>query len=140
MDEKPIRRYTRPEPDDISFEKYLETLKKTITSSSVVESDKDLEREEKRQKIYQASQSHEDLLEERRQERNLRESVANRIFKLLVIETSIVFVVLLLQGFRFLGFNINNTSLNIFLPATIIQISSMAVIITNSLFPSSKNK
>lgn len=126
---------TKPDRDD-----FLKKVLEAQLQKSSVNSDEDLERQKKIQEIEQASQTHKDTLEERKQERQLRGDVAKRIFRLLVIETIVVFLVLFLQGFKFFGFNLNNTTLNIFLPATIIQISSMAVIITRSLFPGSKNK
>lgn len=73
-------------------------------------------------------------IEELKTDRTLKERVARFVFDLLLAETGIVLVVLFLQGFGVSGFHINDTTLNIFLPATILQISAMAVIITKYLF------
>lgn len=128
------------------FEKFTQDFQKNFykklleshLEETKVESDNDLEIKQKKQRLEQDSQIHKDRLEERAKDRILKEKVANNIFKLLVIETAIIFIILFLQGFKLFGFNINDTTLDIFLPATIIQISTMAAIITKSLFPATR--
>ena len=114
---------------------FLERLVSNRIKKYQVVSDEVLQKQQKKQELRQSDQIHQDYLEERKNDRLLKEKVAKWTFKLLIAETAIVFAVLFLQGFAWNGFNIHDTTLNIFLPATIIQISTMAIIITRSLFP-----
>jgi hypothetical protein len=73
-------------------------------------------------------------LEDLKIDRELKKTVAKIVFVFLGIESILLFVVLFFQGFAPSEFHIGDRTLEIFLPATIIQISSMAVIVTKYLF------
>lgn len=73
-------------------------------------------------------------LEELKTDRDLKKKVACAVFGLLFLETILLFVILFFQGFVYKNFNMHDTTLNIFVPVTILQISSMAIIITKYLF------
>ena len=124
------------EPEALQFEAALEKV-----SLGKVETDDDFERERRRQELEHSDQrvqaeleAKEDELENLRTDRVLKKDVARKVFWLLIGETSVLFLIMLFQGFHFLDFFITDTTLNIFIAATIAQISLMATIITKYLF------
>ncbi len=135
---------TAKEISEIEFTPHSKELIQRLKSGAfrdqleVIEDDDDLEKEKARQQIRHADQLHYDGLEETRLERELKKTVAFLVFGLLILETLLIFLVLILQGFKFQNFSVNDTTLNIFLPATVLQISSMAIIITKYLFDGKK--
>ncbi len=112
-----------------------------LNASQKITSEADLKQREAEQRIEHRErrlqmeiERKQDEIEELQTDRELKKKVANIVFYFLAIETTLVFIILCLQGFGFWGFYVSDTTLNIFLPATIIQISSMAIIITKYLF------
>lgn len=126
---------------DIQEGRFDIVLEKIAEDAAPIESDEELKRERELQVIRHADErlraevrSKNAELEELRIDRELKKQVANKVFIMLMMETMIILIILFLQGFKLWGFAINDTTLNIFLPATILQISSMAIIITRYLF------
>jgi hypothetical protein len=110
-------------------------LKKTPTRTNNTQKSRPVdELIEQQQKIKEYDLSN----REKEQDIELKRTVAEYVFVILVIETLFLCGVLLLQGFGIWGFRMDNTTLNIFVPATIIQVSSMAIIITRYLFTHKK--
>lgn len=95
----------------------------------------DLESLKKRQELTQADKRFEAEMEQRRIDRDLKKSIATLVFRFLAMETLGLFVVVLMQGFRPLNFHLEDSTINIFLGATLLQISAMAIIITRHLYP-----
>ena len=125
----------------VSEENFDIFLEEIADSAAPIASDEELVRERELQIIRHADERLRAELErinvelaQLQTDRELKKSVANKVFFMLIGETAIVLIILFLQGFGTGGFSINNTTLNIFLPATILQISSMAIIITKNLF------
>ncbi len=101
-------------------------------------SDQDLEREGKILDLEQKQQRFEIELARVKLDLDLKKATALRVFTFLGIETLLVLIIVMLQGFKPYGFTLLDTTLNIFVTATVIQISTMAVIITKHLFPTEK--
>lgn len=99
--------------------------------------EKELEIYKKRQEISQSDKRFEAEMDQRKMDRDLKKRIANQVFGFLGIETIALFLVILIQGFRPYGFHLEDSTINIFLGATLLQISSMAVIITRHLYPTS---
>jgi Trp operon repressor len=99
----------------------------------------DLESLKKRQEISQQDKRFEAEMEQRRIDRELKQSIATLVFRFLAVETLGVFIVVIIQGARLGGFHLDDSTINIFLGATLLQISSMAVIITRHLYPTSQD-
>ncbi|MEO8581933.1 MAG: hypothetical protein ABI425_05170 [Patescibacteria group bacterium] len=108
----------------------------SFSASSLVD-EKDLETLKKRQEIAQQDKRFEAEMEQRRIDRELKKAIANLVFRFLATETGALFIVVLIQGFSPWGFHLEDSTINIFLGATLLQISSMAVIITRHLYPTS---
>lgn len=100
--------------------------------------DEDLKRERELQEIKQNQAKFEVELERVRLDMELKKSTSKTVFNYLAAETVLVFFIVVLQGLKPYGFSLLDTTLNIFVTATIIQISTMAVIITRHLFPTEK--
>lgn len=100
--------------------------------------DEDLKRERELQELTQQKQRFELELAKVKLDMDLKKATAMRVFTFLGIETLLVLIIVSFQGFRPLGFDLRDTTLNIFVTATIIQISTMAVIITRHLFPTTE--
>lgn len=125
----------------ISIENFLESLKSRVGEEDKIENEDQLHIAQGRQKMdHRERRLEADLeksrnqVEELKTDRSLKKKVALAVFGLLFIETFALFIIIFFQGFLFYGFMINDTTLNIFAPATILQISSMAIIITKYLF------
>lgn len=106
-----------------------------------ITSEKDLKLAEGRQKLQHRNQKLELELEKQRNnnddlktDRTLKIIIAFAVFVLLYIETALLFCILFFQGFGDMKFHVDESTLNILVPATILQISSMAIIITRYLF------
>lgn len=126
---------------DTSLENFLESLKNSVKEEDKIENEDQLRLAQGRQimehrekRLEAELEKSRNQLEELTTDRSLKKKVAFWVFALLFFETVLLFVILLFQGFLLGGFNINETTLNIFVPATIIQVSSMAIIITKYLF------
>lgn len=63
----------------------------------------------------------------------------NRLFRLLYGETTLIFVLTFLQGFKWHGFNLDNWTLRVVVTATLGQITAMLLIAVRHLFPEKKN-
>jgi len=125
----------------LSLESFLESLKNRVGEEDKIENEEQLRIAQGRQKMDHRERRLEaeleksrNQVEELRTDRSLKKKVALAVFSLLFFETILLFLILFFQGFFFRGFMINDTTLNIFAPATILQISSMAIIITKYLF------
>ena len=125
----------------IAIESFLKNLSRSVGKEDKIENEDQLRLAQGRQKMdHRERRLEADLeksrnqVEELKTDRSLKKRVALAVFSLLFVETSALFVILFFQGFSFQDFMINNTTLNIFAPATILQISSMAIIITKYLF------
>lgn len=97
----------------------------------------DLEKLKKQQELSQQDIRFASEMEQRRIDRELKKSIATLVFRFLAVETFALFLIVLLQGFRPFNFHLEDSTINIFLGATLLQISSMAVIITRHLYPTS---
>jgi ribosomal protein S4 len=71
-------------------------------------------------------------------DQTLKEQTLRLLFTFLVAETVVVFVIALIQGFRILGFRLDEWSLRLLLAATIVQTVSMLTIAIKHLFPQKK--
>lgn len=101
-------------------------------------SDEELNLETKRQEIKQRDDKFRQELKKTDLDMSLKKSVSIIVFTYLAIETGLVFLIVTWQGLTAWGFDLHDTTLNIFVAATIAQISGMAVIITRHLFPTEK--
>lgn len=113
----------------------LKEQESTRLEKDEIDVEKELDREERRQQMNQEQFRFEAEMEEKKIDRDLKKSVARIIFSFLAVETIAVFGVLAMQGFQPSGFHIEDTTLNIFLGATILQISAMAIMVIRHLFP-----
>lgn len=102
-----------------------------------VSDQEDLDRVKKQQEISQSDKRFEAEMEQRKIDRDLKKAIATLVFQFLAVETAALFIVVLLQGFGPYNFHLEDSTINIFLGATLLQISSMAVIITRHLYPTS---
>lgn len=112
----------------------LEIINAQFRSESGELTDEELRRRAKHQKIEQREQTLQARLADAQIDRELKRDVAEKVFKFLAWETVGLFSIIILQGFGFFGFKITESTINIFSSATIIQISTMAIIITRYLF------
>jgi len=126
---------------DTSIEHFLEDLKSRVKEEDKIENEDQLRLAQGRQRMEHRDRRLEaelekskNQVEELKTDRSLKKKVALAVFGLLFLETILLFVILFFQGFFYKGFSINDTTLNIFAPVTILQISSMAIIITKYLF------
>ncbi len=126
---------------NIPLETFLENLRGRINEDSKIENEDQLKIAQGRQKMEHRDRRLEaelekskNQIEELKTDRSLKKKVAKAVFGLLFLETIFLFIILLLQGFSYRCFHIEDTTLNIFVPVTILQISSMAIIITKYLF------
>lgn len=97
--------------------------------------DKTLELERQLESLRQDKERFRSEMLREQLERDLKRTVAFRVFNFLAVETGLVLLIVMLHGARLGGFQLEEWTLNIFVTATIAQISAMAVIITKSLFP-----
>jgi hypothetical protein len=74
----------------------------------------------------------------REKDQTLKEQTLRLLFAFLAAETVVVFGIALLQGFRILGFELDEWSLRLLLAATIVQTVSMLTIAIKHLFPQKK--
>jgi hypothetical protein len=74
----------------------------------------------------------------REKDQTLKEQTLRLLFAFLAAETVVVFGIALLQGFRILGFKLDEWSLRLLLAATIVQTVSMLTIAIKHLFPQKK--
>lgn len=74
----------------------------------------------------------------REKDQALKEQTLRWLFILLGIETGIVFVIAVLQGFHLGGFALDEWSLRLLLAATLVQTVSMLTIAIRHLFPQQK--
>jgi hypothetical protein len=124
------------------FESFIKSVQKQATEEGDnIETEEQLRLARGRQKIeHNEKRLQADLdkknneIKELETDRDLKKKVAMYVFGMLIVETVFLFVILLLQGFRVFCFELKETTLNIFVPATILQVSSMAIIITKYLF------
>jgi hypothetical protein len=98
----------------------------------------DLERE--KQKLFQENERFRAEMLKEKLNRDLKKSIATKVFNFLAIETVLVLLIVIMHGLTLFGFRLEEWSLNIFITATIAQISAMAVIITRHLFPTDKKE
>lgn len=129
----------------LSIEGFLESLKNSVGEGDKIENEEQLRLAWGRQKMAHREKRLEAELEKSKNQikeleidQNLKITVEKKVFRLLHIETYLLFFILFLQGFNVFSFRINDTTLNIFAPVTILQISSMAIIIARYLFPPKK--
>lgn len=99
--------------------------------------DEDLKKRKEEQELSQQDKRFEAEMEQRKIDRELKKAIATLVFRFLAVETFALFLVVLLQGFSPFHFHLEDSTINIFLGATLLQISSMAVIITRHLYPTS---
>lgn len=74
----------------------------------------------------------------REKDQALKEQTLRWLFVLLGIETGIVFVIAVVQGFHLGGFALDEWSLRLLLAATLVQTVSMLTIAIKHLFPQQK--
>lgn len=74
----------------------------------------------------------------REKDQALKEQTLKWLFVLLGIETGIVFVIAVIQGFHAAGFALDEWSLRLLLTATLVQTVSMLTIAIRHLFPQQK--
>jgi hypothetical protein len=74
----------------------------------------------------------------REKDQALKEQTLRWLFILLGIETGIVFVIAVMQGFHAGGFALDEWSLRLLLAATLVQTVSMLTIAIRHLFPQQK--
>lgn len=72
--------------------------------------------------------------EQAENDRKLRETIANRIFRAVWIQVAIADTVFVLYGF-WRGWDIKPGTMNAWLGATVIQVLAVALVIARSLFP-----
>lgn len=107
----------------------------TTPSVAEVDFEKELDRRQREQQIDQEQWRFEAEMEEKQIDRDMKQSIAKTIFQFLAVETVGVFIILAMQGLRPFNFQVQDSTLNIFLGATILQISAMAVMVIRHLFP-----
>jgi hypothetical protein len=100
-----------------------------------VDENSDLKKRKEEQELSQQDKRFEAEMEQRKIDRDLKKTIATLVFRFLAAETFTLFFVVLLQGFAPWEFKLEDSTINIFLGATLLQISSMAVIITRHLYP-----
>lgn len=105
--------------------------------STEPESELELEKRKRLQELTQQDRRFEAEMEQRKIDRELKKRIATMVFSFLAVETFALFFIIMLQGFTPYGFKLEDSTINIFLGATLLQISSMAVIITRHLYPTS---
>jgi hypothetical protein len=74
----------------------------------------------------------------REKDQALKEQTLRWLFILLGIETGVVFVIAVMQGFHLVGFALDEWSLRLLLAATLVQTVSMLTIAIRHLFPQQK--
>lgn len=74
----------------------------------------------------------------REKDQALKEQTLRWLFILLGIETGVVFVIAVMQGFHLGGFALDEWSLRLLLAATLVQTVSMLTIAIRHLFPQQK--
>ncbi|HTJ73121.1 MAG TPA: hypothetical protein VL481_00840 [Verrucomicrobiae bacterium] len=74
----------------------------------------------------------------REKDQALKEQTLRWLFILLGIETGIVFIIAVMQGFHLGGFALDEWSLRLLLAATLVQTVSMLTIAIRHLFPQQK--
>jgi hypothetical protein len=102
--------------------------------------EKSLENLKKKQELNQQDLRFQAEMEQRKIDRELKKAIATLVFRFLAVETAALFIVVLLQGFSPFHFKLEDSTINIFLGATLLQISSMAVIITRHLYPTTDHQ
>ena len=131
----------QPTPDsndaDTTYRFFLEQLKGTVQAPA----------SSRRVGSFKESRSIPERVEEERvrrekiendnkeKDQRLKEMTLKQLFVFLGIETAIVFVVAFLQGFKLLGFHLDEWSLRLLLAATLVQTVSMLTIAIRHLFP-----
>lgn len=70
----------------------------------------------------------------------LKKVVLNRLFKYLGIETTFVFLFVLLQATHWIGFSLQDWTFDILITATIAQIAGMLFVAVRYLFPNGKER
>lgn len=103
-----------------------------------LEVNEDLKKRKEEQEISQQDKRFESEMEQRRIDRDLKKAIATLVFRFLAVETAALFLIVLIQGFKPWSYHLEDSTINIFLGATLLQISSMAVIITRHLYPTSQ--
>lgn len=102
-----------------------------------IKSDTDLEKKKQEIELDQLDKKFQSEMLQREMDRLLKKNIATLVFRFLAVETFALFFIVLLQGFGPANFKLEDSTINIFLGATLLQISSMAVIITRHLYPTS---
>jgi|TARA_B100001250_G_C19774952_1_gene779103 hypothetical protein len=74
-----------------------------------------------------------------RNDQSLKSATLKKLFILLFGETLIIFVMSFLQGFHFLGFDLDLITFRVIVVATLIQISTMLTFAVRHLFPVKSN-
>lgn len=127
--------------DPNSSQIFLDNIKDLIGEGEKIENEDELRYRRATQKIRHKERrleaelaEKENKIEELKTDRKLKKIVAAVVFIFLFLETVALFTILFFQGFSLKGFWIEDMTLDIFITATIIQISSMAIIITKYLF------
>lgn len=119
---------------------YQKLLQEVPQKAQVVTDDADLQRRRTQLELDQQHERFEAEMQQRKMDRELKKNIATVVFRFLAIETLALFVIVLVQGFSPYDFTLEDSTINIFLGATLLQISAMAVIITRHLYPTSKEE
>lgn len=119
-----------PQPPRAAF-----PLKTARAVDAKTKTEDELEKRKKLQEISQQDKRFEAEMEQHKIDRDLKKRIATMVFSFLAVETLALFFIILLQGFAPFGFKLEDSTINIFLGATLLQISSMAIIITRHLYP-----
>ncbi len=108
--------------DNKFFKKYLSSFSRS--GKSVPDKLRDYEREKK-------EIENEDL----RQNIALKRNTLDRLFLFLAVETGLVFAITFYQGFKNLGFSLDSWNFRTLITATILQITTMLLVVVKHLFP-----
>ena len=127
--EPPAYHYTTPEELSI-----VETSLAKLDKVDDIGLDPELKRKRVLQELEHKERRLKVELEELRLNQKLKWRVALIVFGLLAVETAGLFWLLYIHGVSNNNFQIDAAIVNIFVPATLAQISAMAIIITKYLF------
>ena len=79
-------------------------------------------------------EKHEQDIENIKEDRKLKKQYASRLYYLLIAEISLVFIVVFIDGFKWLGFEINEWLLGVIFNSIILQSFFLVRLVTESLF------
>lgn len=80
-------------------------------------------------------EKHQQDVENMKEDRKLKKQYASRLYYLLIGEINLIFVVVFIEGFKFLDFKINEWLLGAIFNSIILQSFFLVRLVTESLFP-----